>query len=183
MTDDPVESWIEAVGEDGRDVFVPFQDYWVKHGARFDVKGVKYEGAADSKPAPGVLDSIEGSDALVLCPSNPVASIAPILAVPGVREAVAARPRVVGVSPIVAGAPLRGMADRLMRGLGLDVTALGAARVYEGLLSAWVIDERDRELAPRIEKQLGVRVGITDTIMGDDEKAAALARLALELVS
>jgi len=118
----------------------------------------------------------------VLCPSNPVASLGPILAVPGIRDAVAARRAdVVGVSGIVAGAPLAGMADRLMPAAGAEVTAAGAAECYRGLLAAWVVDEADRALIPRIEAT-GVRAGATDSIMTDDAKAEALARFALGLL-
>jgi LPPG:FO 2-phospho-L-lactate transferase len=112
-----------------------------------------------------------------------VASIGPILAVPGIREALSARrERVVGVSGIVGGAPLAGMADKLMPVAGVEVTAAGAAECYRGLLAGWVIDEVDRALAPRIEAT-GVRVAVTDTIMTDDAKAEALARTALGLLS
>ena len=121
---------------------------------------------------------------MLLCPSNPVVSIGPILAVPGVRDAVAGRSGpVVGVSPIVGGAPLAGMADKLMPAVGLEVSALGAARAYRDLLSAWVIDERDRDAASAIADELGVRVAVTDTVMRDDEVAAAVARAAVELAS
>jgi LPPG:FO 2-phospho-L-lactate transferase len=130
-----------------------------------------------------VLEAIAEADALVICPSNPVASIGPILAVPGVREAVAARRgSVVGVSPIVGGAPLAGMADRLMPAAGLEVSALGAARAYEGLLAGWVVDRADRDLAPKIEELLGVRVAVLDTVMRDDARAEAVARAALGLL-
>jgi LPPG:FO 2-phospho-L-lactate transferase len=121
---------------------------------------------------------------LLLCPSNPVVSIGPILALPGVRDAVASRTGpVVGISPIVAGAPLAGMADKLMPVRGLEVSAIGAARAYRDLLSGWVIDERDRGSARRIEEELHVRVTVTDTVMRDDEIAAAVAHAAVELAS
>jgi LPPG:FO 2-phospho-L-lactate transferase len=110
-------------------------------------------------------------------------SIGPILALAGVREALAARREVVvGVSPIVGGAPVAGMADKLMPAAGLEVSAVGAARAYEGLLGAWVIDEVDRALAPDVEG-LGLKVAVTDTIMATDEVSEAMARAALELVS
>jgi LPPG:FO 2-phospho-L-lactate transferase len=147
------------------------------------VKAIRYEGAATARPAPGVLEAIDDADVIVLCPSNPVASLGPILAVPGVREAIGRRrERVVGVSGIVGGAPLAGMADRLMPAAGVEVTAAGAAEAYRGLLAAWVIDEVDRGLARRIEAT-GVRVGVTDAIMTDDAKAEALARAAIDLLS
>jgi LPPG:FO 2-phospho-L-lactate transferase len=118
----------------------------------------------------------------VLCPSNPVASLGPILAVPGIRETVGARRTdVVGVSGIVAGAPLAGMADRLMPAAGAEVTAAGTAEYYRGLLGGWVVDDADRALIPRIEATR-LRVGATDSIMTDDAKAEALARFALRLL-
>jgi LPPG:FO 2-phospho-L-lactate transferase len=130
-----------------------------------------------------VLESIADADAVVLCPSNPVASLGPILAIPGVRDAVAARrDTVVGISGIVGGAPLAGMADKLMPSVGLEVTASGAASAYDALLAAWVVDEADRDLAGAIEAT-GVRVGVTDSIMRDDATAEALARVALGLVT
>ncbi len=180
MSDDPVTTRIDVVDTEGRPLDLHFQEYWVQRGARDEVKGIRFEGAAEAAPAPGVLGSIAAADVIVFCPSNPVVSIAPILAVPGVREAVAARrDRVVGVSPIVAGAPVRGMADRLMPAAGIEVSAVGTARSYEGLLSAWVIDERDADRAGEIEG-LGLRVAVTDTIMSGDAEAEALARAALD---
>lgn len=182
MSDDRVETWVHAVQE-GREIEETFQSYWVAHGARHDVKGVAYRGAGKARPAPGVLEAIADADAVVLCPSNPVVSLAPILAVPGIRRAVAARrDRVVGVSPIVAGAPIRGMADRLMPAVGLAVTAHGAASAYRGLLGGWVIDQRDGSLRDAIEADLGIAVGVTDAVMTDDGAAERLARFALELV-
>lgn len=179
MTDDAVITRVDAVDRDGGLLDLHFQEYWVRRGARDSVKAIRYEGAAEARPAPGVLQALAAAETIVVCPSNPVASIAPILAVSGIREAVAGRrDRVVGVSPIVGGAPLRGMADRLMPTVGAEVSAVGAARCYEGLLGAWVLDERDRRLAPDVER-LGLEVVVTDTIMRDDETAEALARAVL----
>jgi LPPG:FO 2-phospho-L-lactate transferase len=181
MTDDAVTTRIRAVDDGGRLLDLHFQEYWVKRGARNAVKEVVYEGAGDARPTGGVEDALRTADLVVICPSNPVASIGPILAVPGLREALkSARDRVVGISPIVAGTPLRGMADKLMPVAGLEVSCVGAARAYEGLLGAWVVDERDREFATSIEAT-GLRVNVTDTIMSDDTKAEALARVALDL--
>jgi LPPG:FO 2-phospho-L-lactate transferase len=181
MSDDRVRTWIDSVADDGSERSDPFQVYWVARGARDDVKGIRLEGIDRARPGPGVLAAIWNADAVVLCPSNPVVSVAPILAVPGVRDAVRARP-VVGISPIVAGAPVLGMADRLMPAAGLEVSARGAALVYEDLLTAWVIDERDADLEPAIERALGIPVGATDTIMTDDAVAERLARFALSLL-
>jgi LPPG:FO 2-phospho-L-lactate transferase len=177
MTDDRVETRLDVVAE-GREMDLHFQEYWVRRGARDDVKAIRFVGAERASPAPGVLDAIGTADVVVICPSNPVVSIGPILSVPGVRAAVAGRP-VVGVSPIVGGRPLAGMADRLMPVVGLEVSAVGAARAYDDLLDAWVIDEEDAGLRPRVRDEVGARVAVTDTVMRDDEVAEHVARTAL----
>jgi LPPG:FO 2-phospho-L-lactate transferase len=182
MSDDDVATRIVVVA-DGAELDLHFQEYWVRRGGRDEVKAIRYEGADRARPAPGVLDALAGADAIVLCPSNPVASIGPILAVPGIRDALSARRSdVVGVSGIVAGAPLAGMADRLMPAAGAEVSAAGAAAWYEGLLAAWVVDDADRTLIPRIEAT-GIRAGATDSIMTDDARAEALARFALGMLA
>lgn len=181
MSDDPVTTRVSVVAE-GQEVDLHFQEYWVRRQAHDEVKSVRYEGATSARPAPDVLEALRDADVIVVCPSNPVASIAPILAVPGIRDALERRRDVVaGVSPIVGGRPLAGMADRLLPVAGVEVTAAGAAEVYAGLLGAWVIDDVDRGLAGRIERT-GVRVGATDSVMTDDSKAETLARFALALV-
>ena len=182
MSDDPVATTIDAVDEQGEARSDHFQVYWVARGARDEVKTVRYDGADRARPAPGVLEALSGADAILVCPSNPVASVGPILAVPGVADAMRERrSRAAGVSPIVAGAPLRGMADRLMPAAGLEVTAFGAASAYRGLISGFVIDRRDADLGGRIEADLGMRVAMTDTIMADDEAAERVAEAALHL--
>ena len=184
MTDDRVTTRIEVFDGVGEPLDLHFQEYWVKRHAADPVKAIRFEGIERATPAPGVLDAIASADVLFICPSNPVVSIGPILAVPGISEAVATRRGpVIGVSPIVGGAPLTGMADKLMPVAGLEVSALGTARAYGDLLTGWVIDERDRDSAPRIENELGLRVAVTDTVMRDDEIAAAVARTAIELAS
>jgi LPPG:FO 2-phospho-L-lactate transferase len=184
VTDDPVQTRIECIDRDAGDLLdIHFQEYWVRRRAADEVKGIRYEGARDARPAPGVLDAIADADAVVFCPSNPVVSIGPILAIPGVRDAVARRRRhAVGVSGIVGGGPVSGMADRLMPAAGIDVSAAGVAAHYAALLSAWLVDETDRALAGRVEG-LGLRCGVTDTIMTDDDRAEAVARAALGLLS
>jgi LPPG:FO 2-phospho-L-lactate transferase len=177
MSDQRVETRLDVVAL-GQGMDLHFQEYWVRRGARDDVKAIRFEGVESASPAPGVIDAIEEADAVVICPSNPVVSIGPILAVEGLRQAVAGRP-VVGISPIVAGRPLAGMADRLMPVVGLAVSAAGAARAYEDLLDAWVIDEADAQLADRVRQEVGARVTVTDTVMRDDEVAERLARAAL----
>jgi LPPG:FO 2-phospho-L-lactate transferase len=181
-TDDPVQTRIDAVGRDGVARDLHFQEYWVRRRAADPVKAVRYAGADRARPAPGVLEAIAGADAIVLCPSNPVVSIGPILAVPGIRDAIGERRgAVTGVSPIVDGAPVAGMADKLMPAAGIEVGAAGVAEHYRDLLSGWLVDERDRALLPRIEG-MGIRAGATDTIMVDDARAEAVARAALDLL-
>jgi LPPG:FO 2-phospho-L-lactate transferase len=177
MSDERVETRLDVVvGGEARDLH--FQEYWVRRGARDDVKAIRFVGVDEARPAPGVLEAIGAADAIVLCPSNPVVSLAPILAVPGVRDAVAGTPTV-GVSPIVGGRPLGGMADRLMPVVGLEVTAAGAAAAYVGLLDAWVIDDADAALADRIRDGAEIAVSVTDAVMRDDDVAERLARAAL----
>jgi LPPG:FO 2-phospho-L-lactate transferase len=182
MSDDPVATRVLVIA-DGETLDMHFQEYWVKRKARDEVKAIRYDGVDAARPGPGVLESIEAADVIVLCPSNPIASLLPILSVPGIGRAVADRRDVsVGVSPIVGGAPLAGMADRLMPVAGYAVTALGAAECYRGRLAGWVVDRVDRGLAPRIEREVGVRVAVTDTVMTDDARAESVAREALELM-
>jgi LPPG:FO 2-phospho-L-lactate transferase len=159
------------------------QEWFVRERCEPAVVDVRFEGAEAARPAPGVLDAIATAGTIVICPSNPVISIGPILAIPGVRDALAARrDRVVAISPIVGGAPVRGPADRLMAPLGLDVSCVGVAAAYRDVASSLVIDAVDEQRAPDVEA-LGVRAVVTDTIMRSPEVAAALARHALAAVA
>ena len=181
MTSDPVTTRVVVAGEDCEMIDLHFQEYWVKRGARDDVKSVRYKGAETAAPSEGVLEAIRSADAVVVCPSNPVASIAPILAIGGIREAVAQKRDVAaGVSPIVGGAPVRGMADKLLPVHGIDVSAAGAASCYEGLIRGWVIDEVDASLAAAIQRA-GFDVVVAPTMMVDDHAAERLARATLDL--
>ncbi|MFL5798793.1 MAG: 2-phospho-L-lactate transferase [Actinomycetota bacterium] len=181
MSDDPVTTRIEAVSM-GRRMDLHFQEYWVRRHASDEVKAVRYAGAEEARPAPGVLEALAAADVVVFPPSNPVASLGPVLAVPGMRDAVAARrDRAAGVSGIVGGAPLAGMADRLLPVVGVEVSAAGVAELYRDLLGGWVIDRADEGLRSRIEA-LGIRVAVTDTVMGGDAAAERVARTALSLV-
>jgi LPPG:FO 2-phospho-L-lactate transferase len=164
---------------DGR--VLHFQEWWVGERAKPDVDRVWLEGAEHARPAPGVLDAIADADVVVLCPSNPVVSIGTILAVPGIRGALRGRP-VVGVSPIVGGRVVRGMADRLLPAVGVEVSAPGVAALYRDFLDGWVIDAADRDAVDAVTG-LGVRVEVTDTIMRTPEVAAAVARTALDLAA
>jgi LPPG:FO 2-phospho-L-lactate transferase len=170
MTDMPVETMIEtAEGE------LAFQDYMVRLRTAPEVRGITFAGAERATAAPGVLEAIEGARAVIFAPSNPFVSIGPILAVPKVRAAIEASPATkVAVSPIVAGQAIKGPAAAMLQALGHEVSALGVARVYRGLVDVMVIDEQDRELAAEIEG-LGMRCVVTDTIMSSDERKASLA--------
>lgn len=180
MSDDPVTTRIGSLDDTGAPLDLHFQEYWVKRGARDEVRGVTYAGAASARPAPGVLEAVAAADAIVICPSNPIASIGPILSVPGLEEAVVARrERVTGISPIVGGAPLRGMADKLLAAAGVEVTAAGVGRSYARLVARWVIDDKDVALAPAVEAA-GLTPVVTDTIMVDDAASARLAETVLD---
>jgi LPPG:FO 2-phospho-L-lactate transferase len=182
MTDERVMTRI-VVAEAGGERDLHFQEYWVRRGAKDRILRIVFDGVDEAGPAPGVLEAIDAADAVVVCPSNPVVSIGPVLAVPGMRDAVASkRPAVVGISPIVAGAPLGGMADKLMPAAGLEVSALGSAEAHRAVLGAWVIDEADRDLASKIEEALGIPVAVTGSVMRDDDAAEALARATLALI-
>ena len=179
MSDEPCPTLIELVG--GRRIH--FEDYLVRDGAPSDVEGVDLEAARRASPAPGVLEAIRSAGVLLVCPSNPVVSIGPILAVPGVREAiVGSSVPVVAVSPIVGGKPVKGPADTLLRGVGAEVSARGVAALYADWIQGFVIDERDAEAVPKIEA-LGLRCVATDTIMRDAEASARVAAAALELAA
>ena len=181
MTDQAVTTRVEVADASGRALDLHFQQYWVERGARDEVKAIRFEGIERAQPAPGVLQAISDAQVVLLCPSNPIVSIDPILAVPGIEDALRSRrDRVAGISPIVGGAPLRGMADRLLPAAGVEVSAAGVAGHYAAkrILGGWVMDDLDRDLVPRAEA-LDVRVSVTDTIMVDDAAAERLARVAL----
>ena len=178
MSDDAVRTRVETP-----DGWLDFQEYFVRDKAQPAVRSVAYVGAERARPAPGVVDAIAEADVVLLCPSNPVTSVGPILAVPGGIDAlVATRARIVGVSPIVGGAPVSGPAGALMRARELDVSPLGIAAAYAPWLDTLVIDARDRDLAPALART-GVRAVIADTIMTDRENEIALARVAMAMTS
>ncbi len=182
MSDDPVRTRITTRDPDGSTRELRMQEWFVRERAQPPVVAVRYEGADAARAAPGVLEALETADAIVICPSNPVISIAPILAVPGIRDVlVARRDRVVGISPIVGGAPVRGPADRLMEPLGIDVSCVGVAKNYAPFCSTLVIDAVDAAHAPEVEAA-GVTAVVADTMMHSPEIAAALARRALEAI-
>jgi LPPG:FO 2-phospho-L-lactate transferase len=177
-TDDRVETRIHT--SDGRDLH--FQEYWVRERATPEVASVHLAGGEHAEPGPWVVQALLDADAVLIAPSNPVVSIGTILAVPGIREAlrVTAAP-VVGVSPIVGGTVVRGMAHRLLPAVGAEVSAAGVAHHYGAeLLDGWVVDERDAAAVDEVTAA-GVRCVATDTLMDDVEVAASLACTCLEL--
>jgi len=174
MTNDPFATHI--VVDEG---LIHFEEYLVHRGASDAVRGVKYVGAEESKPAPGVIESLTEADYVIVCPSNPIVSIGTILSVPGVREALRKTDaKVVAVSPIVGGAPVKGPADKIMAGLGLEVSTRAVAELYMDFLDSFIIDKRDENQAETI-RQLGVNVVVTNTIMGTLDDKIALAKTAL----
>jgi LPPG:FO 2-phospho-L-lactate transferase len=153
-----------------------FQEYFVRRRASDTVRGFRLPGATRARPAPGVLEAIGGAEAVIVAPSNPFVSIGPILEVPGVRDGlVASRAVKVAVSPIVGGSAVKGPAAEMLRSLGHEVSALGVARLYEGVVEAFVLDAVDAALAPAVEAR-GMRVCVTDTMMTSEERRAQLAR-------
>lgn len=179
VTDDVLRTTFVTASGERRE----FQDYFVRHHHSEAIASVTFEGAGTARPAPGVLEAIEEAERIIVCPSNPVVSIGPILAVPGIGEALRRRRHsVVAVSPIVQGAALRGPADRLLPVVGAEASASGVAALYRDLCATFVLDRRDPAEAPRVAA-LGMAPVLLETVMETPEIAAALAKeiLALEL--
>ncbi|MEY2449435.1 MAG: 2-phospho-L-lactate transferase [Acidimicrobiaceae bacterium] len=177
-TDDAVRTMVTVEGEGE----IGFQDYFVGRQHSVAVTSVRFDGVDDAEPAPGVLDAITDADVVVIAPSNPIVSIGPVLAVNGVREAVIARrSRNVAVSPIVAGAALKGPADRMLRELGHEPSVVGIARLYAELAAVLVVDEADAALADEVEGA-GMHCLVVPTVMSSPEVAASLARATVAAV-
>lgn len=175
MTDARVETWIDTRGGE-----MHFQEYYIRRRMRPRPLGVRFRGIEAAAPAPGVAEAIRDAEKIIICPSNPVISVGPVLGVPGVREAVReARAPVAAISPIVGGRALKGPADRLMRAQGHEVSPLGVARMYADFLSLMVIDRADASYVPLIESE-GIAALATDTVISDVRTAETLARRTLE---
>jgi len=175
MTDDRVATRVVVAGEGE----IGFQEYFVARRHAVAVTAVRFDGIETAVPATGVLEALEGAERVVIAPSNPVVSIAPILAVPGVDEAVAARRQdTVAISPIVAGAALKGPADRLMAEMGYEPSVVGVARLWAPWAATLVIDEADVAWRPAVEQE-GVRCIVAPTVMHGPAEAAALAQVVL----
>lgn len=175
MSNDPCPTRVELCGGTS----IHFEEYLVRDGAPTDVEAVDLSAARAASPAPGVLEAIAAAETLLVCPSNPIVSIGPILAVPGIREALdASSAPIVAVSPIVSGAPIKGPAHTLLRALGIEVSALGVAQFYAEWIDGFVFDERDAALLPEIEA-LGLAAVAVDTMMVDPSVSESVARAAL----
>jgi LPPG:FO 2-phospho-L-lactate transferase len=171
MSDQPVPTMIET--DQGR---LHFQEYLVRRHAEPAVRAISFDGIEGARPAPGVLEALERASGIVICPSNPLISIGPVLAVPGVREAMRKRrAHVVAVCPIVGGKSLKGPSDKMLAQLGHDVSALGVARMYQEICGTFGIDPIDSEQSSAIES-LGMDVVIHPTVMRTVEDKQLLAR-------
>jgi LPPG:FO 2-phospho-L-lactate transferase len=175
MTDDKFETRIVT-----RDGPIHFQEYLVKRGAKDEVFGVEFLGADNAKPAAGVIDSVTNAELVIVCPSNPIVSIGTILAVKGVRDTLRkTNAKKIAISPIIAGAPIKGPADKLLKGLGLEVSAYSVAKLYADFLDTFILDTADSAEKDKIEK-LGIEVKVTNTIMRTLEDKIQLAKTVLE---
>ncbi len=178
VSDDPLRTRLQLV--DGPEV--GFQEYFVRLRHDVPVSGVRFEGSEAARPGPGVLEALGSADVIVVCPSNPVVSIGPLLSVPGVTEQLSnRRDRIVGISPIIAGAALKGPADRLLREMGFESSVVGVARWYAPWVGTLVVDEADAALAGAVEAE-GVRCLVAPTVMSSVERSAALSRTVLGAV-
>jgi LPPG:FO 2-phospho-L-lactate transferase len=175
MSDDRVRTFVKLRGRRA----IPFQEYFVRGRARGVVEKIELRGVSDARPTPAVLAAIRKSAAVVLAPSNPFVSLAPILQLTGVRTALRrVKSRVAAISPIVGGKTIKGPADKMLRGLGMEVSPLGVARLYSDIVGLFVLDNADRRYIEPIER-LGMRAIATDTIMTSPARAAALAEAVL----
>ena len=185
MSDDEVETHI-GITRDGHQELIHFQEYWIRLHAKLPVERVVLQGIDDARPAPGVVEAITGADVIILPPSNPIVSIGPIAAVTAIRDALASTTApVVGVSPIIGGGAVRGMADQLLAGLGVEISASGVAahhgaRRNGGLLDGWLIDTTDLAQATTIDG-LGIATRVVPLWMTDDTATDQLAADTLEL--
>lgn len=179
MTDDKVETMVKT--QDGS--FIHFQEYFVKRECRDSVSGVKYTCSQKARPAKGVLENIRNSKIVVICPSNPIASIGPILSIREIKAALKkATCPIIAVSPIIKGMPLKGPADKFMKGLGLEVSVIGIAEFYKGLIDYLVIDEGDAQLKGEI-RSMGINPLVTNTVMNTLEDKIRLAKTILKVGS
>ena len=187
-TCDPLRTMVTLAADDSAGTNTPnltagteisFQEYFVQRHHSVPISNVRFAGAEDSTPAPGVVEAIESAELIVIAPSNPLVSIAPVLAVPGIRDALVQRRKdVIAVSPIIAGAALKGPADRMLAELGHDASVLGVAALYKEFASTLVIDTADDSLQSAVES-FGLNCIVTETIMSKPGVSESLARTVL----
>jgi LPPG:FO 2-phospho-L-lactate transferase len=177
MTDDPMRTI--ALTDEGE---LAFQEYFVHRGCEPRITGLRFDGADAAKPSPAFAEALVRADAIVFCPSNPLVSIGPVLAVPGVYDAIESftGPRI-AVSPIVGGQALKGPAAKMMAEFGQEVSSAGVAQGYQGIVDMLVIDNADRDEASRVEA-CGIRALVTTTIMQSVEDKVRLAREVLDSI-
>lgn len=188
MTDDRAETHVVVNSPDDPDkrIAMHFQEWWIKHRASLPAHDFPIIGIEQASPAPGVLEAIADADVIVLPPSNPIVSIGTILAVPGIHDALTRAPApVVGISPIISGAPVRGMADACLSARGIETTAAAVALHYgarerEGILDGWLVDTSDADYVPDIQAA-GIECASVPLFMTDVTVTARMAQQALEL--
>jgi LPPG:FO 2-phospho-L-lactate transferase len=181
MSDDRVETHVVVREPVGPSHAIHFQEWWVRHHAQLPVEKIVLVGIEQARPAPGVLDAIAGADFLLLPPSNPVVSVGPILSVPGVRDAVRSmQAPVVGVSPIIGGRPVRGMADACLAAIDVDTSAAAVAALYSDVLDGWLVDEVDADAIGETAG-LGVATRAMPLLMADPSTTRAIAGAAIDL--
>jgi LPPG:FO 2-phospho-L-lactate transferase len=175
MSDDAVATMVLTAEAE-----LEFQDYFVRQGCEPAVRGIRFAGIETAQASPEVLEALRAADGIVIAPSNPFVSVEPILALPGVREAVRSKPSV-AVSPIVGGRAIKGPAAKMLLELGLEVSPAGVARRYAGLVSGFALDEQDATLASEIQAQ-GFETVVAQTVMRSDADRETLAQVCLDLL-
>jgi LPPG:FO 2-phospho-L-lactate transferase len=178
MSDQPIPTII-----DSNEGTLHFQEYLVKRRAEPIVRAIRFENVESAKPAPGVLEAIRDADRIVICPSNPLISIGPVLAVPGIRDALRARKKdIISVCPIVGGKSLKGPSDKMLAQLGYESSALGVARLYSDFTGVFVLDRQDKSQQGAI-RDLGMEVALLPTVMKTRPQKRKLARAILKLAA
>ncbi|MEM2970813.1 MAG: 2-phospho-L-lactate transferase [Candidatus Bathyarchaeia archaeon] len=176
MSDEPVQTKIFS----GK-LRLGFQEYFVKRGTKDKVTNVLFEGAEKAKPAPGIIEAIRQAERVIICPSNPILSIAPILSISPIKDELKkTKARIVGVSPIISGKAVKGPADKVMASMGFDPSAYGVAKFYSDFLDHFIIDKVDEQHKARIEK-LSLTVTVADTLMKSFEDSVRLAKIVMDV--
>ena len=182
MTEERVETRVTLAAEDKEGAEIGFQEWFVGLNHNSKISAVRFDGIEEAQPGPEVLKTIENAETIVIAPSNPIVSIGPILAIPGITESLKnSKNKTVAISPIVAGATIKGPADQMMADLGYEPSVVGVADFYSEISKILVIDNADTHLANRIE-ELGTLCSITNTIMTDEKAATDLAKVVLESI-